>query len=131
VIRNFANGITTHSDSRVVIDNCRLEGNLNYGIRAIGNSRVVISNTHIDGTGRRTGIGSSVANPGTAVLVQDLARAVIEFSTISHSVASGIDNTTGNIGSVVLFKVGTYFNNPNINNNGATVAPDPNFSNVN
>ena len=132
VIRNWANGITTSLESRVHIDNCRLEGNLNYGIQVTSNSRVVISNTQITGTGRRTGIGaSSIPNPGTGILVQDTARAIIESSNISHSAGSGIDNITGNIGNVLVFKVGTYFNNPNINNNAVTVAPNPNFSLIN
>ena len=131
VIRNFANGIQTFNNSRVHIDNCRLENNLNYGIQMTGTSRVVISNTKIDGTGRRTGIGSSVANPGTAVLVQDTAKALIEFTTITHSVASGIDNITGSSANVVLFKVGSYFNTNNTANNGVTVAADPNFATIN
>ena len=130
VIRNFANGIQTFINSRVHIDNCRLEHNLNYGIQVTNTSRVVISNTKIDGTGRRTGIGSSAANPGTAILVQDTAKALIEFTTITHSAGTGIDNITGSTANVVLFKVGSYFNTFNIANNGALVAPNPNFATI-
>jgi hypothetical protein len=132
VIRNFANGIQTFYDSRVHIDNCRLENNLNHGIQVTSNSRVVISNSRIDGTGRRIGAGtSSVPVPGTGILVEHNARAAIENTTITHSAGSGIDNTTGFTANIVLYKVGSYFNGSNISNNGATVAADPNFATIN
>lgn len=131
-IRNFVEGIVSNLNSRVHIDNCRLEGNLNAGIVVADNSRVVITRTQIDNTGFRVGSVGNPPNLGDGVLVRDLGQARISNTVISHSAGAGIRNLTGGAGpagasNVVLYKVETYFNNPNTFG-AVTLAPDPNFS---
>jgi parallel beta-helix repeat protein len=45
VSRNWTEGIRVSSDSRVIIDNCRIENNRDFGIRASGSARLTIMNS--------------------------------------------------------------------------------------
>lgn len=128
-IRNWSNGITV-SGGQVHIDRCRLENNLNYGIRVTGSSRVTITNTQVESTGFRIGTGgSSTAAPGHGIQFEDSSQGRIAFSDVSHSAGAGIVNFTGVIPNVVIFKVTTYFNNQGgLGGNGVTIAPDHNHA---
>ncbi|MBA2302622.1 MAG: right-handed parallel beta-helix repeat-containing protein [Acidobacteria bacterium] len=68
VSRNRTVGILVMGSSRVTIDNCRLENNVNYGIQVQGSGRVAVTNTHVNGTGYRIGAAgqSPVATPPAA-----------------------------------------------------------------
>jgi hypothetical protein len=127
-IRNWFVGISASLNSKVHIDNCRLEGNLAHGMRLIDNSRVSITNSQIVGSGFRSGVGSPTSSPGNGIAVEGSALVRIAFTNISHSVAAGILNTTGAAANVGLYGVTTYFNNPNLAGNGAIAATDPNFA---
>jgi parallel beta-helix repeat protein len=127
-VRNYSIGIWANNASRVHIDNCRLEGNLNYGIRIDDSSRVVVTNSQVVSTGFR--IGGPTATPtgptgGSGILIQGAAQARIMESTVSQSFNGGIVNLTGNAGNVVLYKVGTFFNSGGDTIN-VTVAPNAN-----
>ncbi|HKQ99525.1 MAG TPA: right-handed parallel beta-helix repeat-containing protein [Pyrinomonadaceae bacterium] len=129
-IRNYKFGIWANQSSRVHIDNCRLENNLDYGIRIDDNARVVITNTQVVSTGFR--IGGPTATPscptcGSGIIVQTNAQARIMDSAVSHSFNAGILNLTGSPSNVVLYKVGTFFNSA-IDTINTTVAPNANFS---
>lgn len=128
VIRNFGNGIGIALNSRLHVDHCRFEGNISYGIRAIDNTRIVISNSQFDSAGFRIGGPTAVPSPGTAISIESNAQARIEFTNISNSAGAGINNLTGIQGNVGLFKVSTYFNNPNIAGVGVVTAPSSNFA---
>jgi hypothetical protein len=125
-IRNFAEGVAAVLYSRVHIDNCRFENNLNYGIHAIDATKFTITNTQVTSSGRRTGVGGSASSTGDGLRVQDLASVRISDSTFSHNLGNGIVNL--GTGSVVLFKVGSYFNGADIAG-PITIAANPNFSN--
>lgn len=127
-IRNWFIGVSTSLNSKVHIDNCRLEGNLAHGMRIIDSSRVSITNSQIVGSGFRTGVGSATPSPGNGIAVEGTALVRIAFTNISHSFAAGIINTTGAAANVGLYGVTTYFNNPNLAGSGAISATDPNYA---
>jgi hypothetical protein len=126
-LRNWATAIGIFLNSRVHIDNCRLEGNFNHGIRISDNSRVVVSRSQIDSSGRRIPV-TGVPAPGSGITVEGTAQARIEFTNISHSAGAGISSSSSS--PVFVFKVSTYFNNPNLLSLGGSVisAPDNNFA---
>jgi hypothetical protein len=125
-IRNFSEGIAAALSSRVHIDHCRIENNLNYGVHAIDSAQISITNSQITATGRRTGVGTSTTTAGDGLRVQDAAKARVSDSTFSHNTGNGIINS--GTGSVNLFKVGSFFNGVDTAGN-ITIAANPNFSN--
>ncbi|HKP48270.1 MAG TPA: right-handed parallel beta-helix repeat-containing protein [Pyrinomonadaceae bacterium] len=124
-IRNFSEGVAAAIASRVHIDRCRIENNLNYGVHMIDNSIVSITNSQVTGTGRRTGTGASTTTAGDGLRVENTARARVSDSTFSHNTGFGIINSGS--GDITLFKVGSFFNGTDTLN--VNVAPNPNFSN--
>lgn len=108
-VRNFANGIVVSSNSRVHIENCRVENSNNFGIRVADNSRAVITNTQVTGTGFRLGTVGGGPAPGTGIRIEQLARVRMMDSAVTQSRAFGIENLTGSAGALVLFHVGVYF----------------------
>jgi hypothetical protein len=113
VIRNWAEGVLSAGNGRVLIDNCRFENNLNFGIRTQGSSRTVITNTHVNGTGYRIGTAPSTPAPGIGVQAEGASQIRIADSTVSHSFDIGINNATGGPEFITLFHVKTYFNGVN------------------
>ena len=124
-VRNFARGAEISHVARVLIDNCRFENNLNYGILLDFSSVAVITNTEVSGTGFRT-VGANVPNPGYGISLETSAHARVVDSVISHSSTAGVVNS-GPAANLVFYKVGLYFNGTNIN--GAfTSTLEPNLS---
>ena len=82
-IRNWRIGILSQGNSRVAIDNCRVEQNLDYGILSIGSGvRTSINNSQIIGTGFRVGAAGNspdvdVPGPGIGILFEDSAKGII------------------------------------------------------
>ena len=95
-IRNWRVGIITLGNSQVAIDNCRVEHNLDYGIRAMGSGvRTSIINSQITGTGFRVGAAGNspdvdVPNPGIGILFEDRARGIIINSSSIGNYAGGL-----------------------------------------
>jgi Right handed beta helix region len=124
-VRNFARGAEISHSARVVIDNCRFENNLNYGILLNFGSLAVITNTEVSGNGFRTAGGGS-PNPGHGISLEASAHASIADSVISHNANAGVANSSPAT-YLLLYKVGLYFNGTNIS--GAfTSTMDPNLS---
>jgi hypothetical protein len=126
-IRNWVEGVGSALNSRVNIDNCRFENNFNNAVHVFDNVLLTISNSQFTANGRRIPVTGAPA-PGNGLLVQGGAQARVFNSVFSHNFAAGISNATGIPGSVVLYKVATYFNSPNVSG-AVTISPDPNFSN--
>lgn len=126
-IRNFSTGIATVYNARVIIDRCRVENNIRHNIFIQNNSRVVVKDSQIQGAGFRIGGPTSTPNPGHGILVFHSAHLRVTNSTIAHNAAAGIANGASAAGSVVLYKVATYFNNPDLFG-PITISPDPNYS---
>jgi parallel beta-helix repeat protein len=116
VIRNWVDGIAVSGNSRLTIDNCRLEGNVNHGITVVGSARVVISNSQIQSSGYRTGAtgdfpsAMNQPNPGNGVTFAGNARGSISNTTVSGCFNAGIANNTGNPLAVGLLNVNAFDN---------------------
>jgi len=109
--RNWTDGIQVRNLSRVVIDNCRLDNNRDYGVRGQGFSRVFIYNSNITGTGYRR--GSTGDSPSTVVPVdgdgvefEDTSGGVIAQTSITGSFGQAISNeSTLGAAGVRIFEV--------------------------
>jgi parallel beta-helix repeat protein len=127
VIRNFQEGIVTAGSTRINIDNCRIENNRDYGIHLTDFGQVVISNSQIQSNGFRIPV-SGPSSPGAGIRLEDAVQLRVVSSVISNNFGPGIINATGSQNTLVLFKVVSAFNNPDILG-FFTVAPDHNYSN--
>lgn len=125
-VRNFNTGIDLGGYGRINIDNCRLEGNLVAGIRATGLTKVAITNTQSDGNGFR--VPGDLPNPGDGLRVEGQSQVRVAFSNFSNNAGAGIRNISTGVGSALVFKVSTNFNNPDIVGN-VVVATDHNLAN--
>ncbi len=124
-IRNYEIGVHIVGSSRVIVDNCRLENNLRSNLRAGVSADVVITNSQIQSAGFRMGTVTATGK-GNGVEIANEAKVRLMETTISNNKGPGINNTAP-AANVVLFKVSTYFNKPNVFG-AVTTAPDPNRS---
>jgi hypothetical protein len=87
------------NSSRVYVDNCRFENNLDIGIRARILSRLIINNSSIANTGRRVGTGQATptANFGNGIQFEDVSGGVISNTVIAQSSNAAIRNLSGNV----------------------------------
>jgi hypothetical protein len=108
-VRNFARGAEVSHNARVVIDNCRFENNLNYGVLLNFGALAVIKNSEITGTGFRT-VTAAAANPGHGLVLDASAQARLVDTTVSHNANVGIYNATGGAPNLVFYRVAAYFN---------------------
>jgi len=119
VSRNWTDGIRVLNNSRVTIDNCRLEGNVNNGIDVSGNARVSITNSQVNYTGFRAGAAgdfpsaANQPNPGIGIAFRDDAIGTVVNTTVTGSFASGIANFTGDLFAVGVMAVNAFDNRPN------------------
>ncbi|MCI0606277.1 right-handed parallel beta-helix repeat-containing protein [bacterium] len=116
VSRNWKEGITIVGNSRVSIDNCRVENNTNYGIRVMDAARVAITNTQVNSTGFRAGATGDFPvnnnpNPGNGIEFENSSRGTIAFSVVTHSFRAGVSKDAG--ASLSLVSVILFGNNPN------------------
>lgn len=127
--RNWTSGIQINGDSRVAIQNCKIENNVNYGIEVTGNARVAISNTEVHGSGfRQSPSGdfptTSNPNPGKGIEFDDNSSGSIFATTVSGSFAAGISDETGGSphgrgrrnSNVCVFNSNVFDNHPNFDN---------------
>ena len=127
-VRNFARGAEIAHNARVLIDNCRFENNLNYGILLNFGSLAVINNTQVSGTGFRTS-GVTTSSPGHGISLESNAQAKIVNSVSAHNLSAGVFNS-GGAANLTLFKVGLYFNGTDILG-PFTATLEPNYSTTN
>lgn len=107
-VRNYARGAEISHNARILIDNCRFENNLNYGVLLNFGALAVIRDTTVSGTGFRT-VGAAAASPAHGISLESNAQAKIVDSVSSHNAGAGIFNS-GGAANLTLFKVGLYFN---------------------
>ena len=123
--RNWTTGIRVMRNSKVAIENCRLENNINYGIEVLDNSRVTISDTEIHGTGFRISpVGmfpaANAPMPGIGIEFNNNSSGTVFSSTVSGSFSTGIsDVSTGN---VCVSSTNVFDNNSNYMNVTPTAA---------
>ena len=101
VSRNWTSGIQIQGDSRVVLDDVKLDSNVNYGVLVKDGAQAVITDSHVDSSGfRRSGSlgltpgGDVPPNPGTGIAFVDHASGVISNTTVTYSFATGIGIAT-------------------------------------
>ncbi|MBX3278323.1 MAG: right-handed parallel beta-helix repeat-containing protein [Acidobacteria bacterium] len=115
-IRNWLTGIQVNGASRVTIDNCRLDSNVNFGVDVTDSARVNISNSQVNGTGFRSGATGSfptatnIPLPGTGVSFRGASRGAVYMSTITSSFAIGLANFTGATNNVTAQSVNLFDN---------------------
>ncbi len=124
VSRNWTDGILVRGSSNVLIDDCRIENNTNYGIRVQGDAKVKINNTQVSATGFRVVGGMSFPsavnqpNPGNGIEYEDDSSGLICDTCVIGSFGVGISNDTRDNGrgfgnsSVRLQNVCVFNNNP-------------------
>ena len=115
VSRNWTDGILVSGSSRVIIDNCRIEHNKDYGIHVTGSAKATITNSQVIGSGFRNGAGiNNTPMPGIGIEFEGSSSGVVASTTVSGSVAAGIANATGNPQAVKIYNTTVVFdNNPN------------------
>ncbi len=117
--RNWTSGIRVLGNSRVAIENTRIENNTNFGIEIRDNARVTIAKSEVHGTGFRMGAtaetGFPTANqpmPGTGIQFADQSSGTVFLTTVSGSFASGIANV-GRNNAVCAYLVNVFDNRRN------------------
>lgn len=114
--RNWTSGIQVNGESRVSIENCRLEHNVNYGIEVNDNARVKVDKSEVIATGFRlnpaTGDFPTVAQPapGIGISFEDNSRGAVFRTEVAGSFAAGIAKQTR--GELKLTDVYLFDNNP-------------------
>lgn len=112
-IRNWNTGISVGKvDTQVLIDNCRLENNGEYGIRVTQNAKVIITNTQVHGTGYRRFMETPGTNPevGAGIVFEGTATGSIFSSSVSGSFGAGILNSTNRPNAVCAYLVNAFGN---------------------
>ena len=99
VSRNWTEGIRVSGDSNVLIDNCRIENNINFGIRIQGNAKVKIDNTTVAATGFRVSAAGDFPrvnrpNPGNGIDFEGSSSGQVCKSCVTGSFGEGIDGKT-------------------------------------
>jgi len=98
--RNWTSGIQVNGQSRVSIERCRLEHNVNYGVEVNGSAAVQVDKSEIIGTGFRLNSGgvdfptTSTPAPGIGISFEDNSRGAVFRSTISGSFSQGLSDTS-------------------------------------
>ena len=115
--KNWTSGIQINSVSRVAIESCKFENNVNYGVEVTGNARVTIAKSEIHATGFRQGGGNfPTANqpmPGKGIEFDDNSSGTVFLTTVTGSFAAGISNQTNKSKNVCVNLVNVFDNSPN------------------
>jgi hypothetical protein len=114
--RNWTDGIRVLGDSRVTIEESRLDSNVEYGIRVLDQARVAIANTQVLASGTRQNpmAASNTPNPGGGIVYRGSSSGVVSNSIVAGSVGAGIANLTGRGDAVRLESVTVFDNNPDL-----------------
>src|SRR5262245_36074491 len=99
VSRNWTEGIRVNGDSNVLIDNCRIENNVNFGIRIQDNAKVKISKTTVAATGFRVSAAGDFPrnnrpNPGNGIDFGGNSSGLVCQSCVTGSFGAGISGRT-------------------------------------
>ncbi|MCP9493544.1 MAG: right-handed parallel beta-helix repeat-containing protein [Pyrinomonadaceae bacterium MAG19_C2-C3] len=118
-LRRWDGGIRVRGNSRVAIEDCRVENNNFFGIRAEDNVKVTITNTkvHVTSTDNDSGLGPS---PTYGIVFLGRSSGSIFSSTVSGTFV-GIGNLTGMSSAVCAYNVNVFDNIRNFEN----VTPSP------
>jgi hypothetical protein len=111
--RNWRIGALIVGGSRVVVESCHFENNVDWGIRVTDSARVTIVRSLVTATGFRVAPGvDNTPNPGVGIAFEGGATGQIADTTVSGSSGAGIANVTGSRTAVVLSDVVVSDSNP-------------------
>ncbi len=90
-IRNFTEGVRAINNSRVHLDHCRIDNNLEFGLRATQGARLTVENSRITSTGRRT---PAPAPPvfGHGIQMENLSGGGFTNTVVVNSVGAALNN---------------------------------------
>lgn len=108
-IRNFLEGVRATVNSRVLIENCIFEHNLNFGIRAAGASSVNVMGSSITGTGFRIPVTTS-PSPGHGIQFEGTSKGSVVKSSVVGSFGAGLSNVRSDGRPVIYYEL-TYGDN--------------------
>lgn len=125
--KNWTSGIQINGNSRVAIESCRFENNINYGIEVTDSAKVTIAKSEVHATGFRLNPVTGdfpfniSPNPGKGIEFDDNSSGTVFFTTVSGSFDAGISNQTGNgrgrgNNNVCAYLVNVFDNRPNFEN---------------
>lgn len=117
-VRNWLRGFHLDGDSRVTIENCRVEHNADFGIDVNENVRVTITKSEVHATGFRLNPATgnfptaNTPNPGFGISFRGTSSGIVTFTTVTGNFCGGIVSTT--TGSVMFIpNTNTIFDNGN------------------
>ena len=114
-VRNWTIGIDIRGDSRVIIENVRVENNTNWGIRVQDNARVTIAKSEVHATGFRVGAMDfprvNPPAPGVGIEFEGRSSGSIFHTTVASSFRAGVKDSTR--GQICLSHVQLFDNHPN------------------
>ena len=98
--KNWTSGIQINGNSRVAIESCKFENNVNYGVEVNDNARVTVAKSEVHATGyRQSSVGdfptTSQPNPGNGIEFDDNSSGTVFFTTVTGSFGAGISAQSG------------------------------------
>jgi len=93
VIRNFLVGMIINGNSRVTMEKCRFDSNLNANLVVDGNARLTMTDCSINAAGQRFNPMPGTPGPGHGIIFMGTSSGSIANSTISGNTATGIVNS--------------------------------------
>ena len=121
-IRNFSRGVWVSAFNNVLIENCVIQ--ITWKLEVCRERpRIVIRNSTFEGNGRRIGGPSAIPSPGAGLITTLNVQVRIMDSLFANNAGPGISQSGAS--TITLYKVGTFFNNPNTVG-AVTVAPTTN-----
>ena len=91
-IRNFAIGIRQQGTGRLLLEDCRIDNNRDFGAQVLNESKIIVERTQINATGRRVGTANNTTAFGHGVQLADLSSAIFNKSSIMNATGACVQN---------------------------------------
>ncbi|HKP45871.1 MAG TPA: right-handed parallel beta-helix repeat-containing protein [Pyrinomonadaceae bacterium] len=117
-IRNFAIGVRQQGFGRLLVENCRVDNNRDFGLQILNSSYLMLDQSQVTGTGRRVGTANNTTNFGHGIQLADGAGALATNSLIFNSLRAGIQHLSPS-------NLGTFHLVMTANDGGDIVGPGP------
>lgn len=89
-IRYWLIGMRVSGSVRMVVQKCRFDKNLNYGIHMTTLSRITMNDSQVTHTGRRLGTVNPTPSPGNGIQFDDQSGGFLNDSVVADSVGIGV-----------------------------------------